>query len=175
MDLSRRTLLGGTVGLAAAGIWWKIAHQGPTDPIPLLNAVADITIPPTDTPGAVAVGVPAFVKEAVAVSLAGAEPDLIERLAGELDAAGEDHFADLPPARQAAVLTRHDKRCFSPSAPKDTAWPTVKKLILMGYYSSEVGASKELRYELDRGGFTADMPLQHGDRAFFNNWFGMML
>ena len=42
-------------------------------------------------------------------------------------------------------------------------WPTIKGLILIGYYTSEIGASQELRYVLVPGRFDPDVKLEPGD------------
>jgi hypothetical protein len=40
----------------------------------------------------------------------------------------------------------------------------------MGYYCSEIGSSKELRYELAPGRFDPDVVVRPGDKAFMNEW-----
>lgn len=173
--VSRRVVLGGAMAAAIAGVWYEVARLRHVDVDGLLNAVCDLVIPATDTPGAVGAKVPAFVQAAIATGLAGAKPDLVNNLAAELDRAADASFLGLAPEQRERVLREHDHTMLSGQPPVDAAWPTIKRLILMGYYTSEVGASHELRYELDHGGFTADVPLHPGDRAYFNNWFGMMI
>jgi hypothetical protein len=174
--LSRRLVLGGGVAVAAAGIWWQLSKGKHADAGLLLNYVCDQTIPATDTPGAVAVKVPEFVTLALAHGLAGAKGDELNRLAGELDQAAGGDFMGLEPTRRIATLTRHDAACFaSREAASEAAWPTIKKLILMGYYTSEVGSSKELDYTLDPGGYQGDIPYKEGDRAHSTDWFGVLV
>lgn len=170
----RRLLVGVGAAAAAAGIWTLVGTVRPADAAPpLVDFVCDQTIPQTDTPGALAVGVPQFLRLAVQHGLAGAKPDLLEALASELDHAAGGHYSDLSTAEKVRVLTRHDQACFEGGRPSGThAWPTVKRLILIGYYTSEAGGSHELRYELDPGGFQADLPYKAGERAYLNDWFG---
>ena len=52
-------------------------------------------------------------------------------------------------------------------------WPRLKGLILIGYYTSEIGASQELRYILVPGHFDPDVPLEPGDRAWSSDWTGV--
>jgi hypothetical protein len=175
-SLSRRAILGGGVAIAAAGIWWQVSKVRHADVGPLLTYVSDQTIPATETPGAVAVKVPEFVQLALAHGLAGAKGDELERLAAELDAVADGDFMGLAATERLAALTRHDNACFaSRDAASKAAWPLIKKLILMGYYTSEVGGSQELAYELSPGEYRGDIAYAKGDRAYSNNWFGVMI
>lgn len=174
--ISRRLLLGGGVAVAAAGIWWKLGKGHYGDPGPLLTYVSDQTIPATDTPGAVAVKVPEFVQLALAHGFAGVKGDELDRLADELDAAAKGSVMALPDPKRLEALARHDVECFaSREAAGKAAWPAIKKLILMGYYTSEVGGSKELAYNLVPGAYHGDLPYKKGDRAYSNDWFGVMI
>lgn len=171
----RRRFLAG-VGLAAAatGIWSMVGSVGPADAAPpLVDFVCDQTIPQTDTAGALSAGVPQFLQLAIQHGLAGAKPDLLVKLSKELDQAAGGRFADLTDAEKIKVLTKHDAACYQGGRPSGAeVWPTVKRLILIGYYTSEPGGSHELRYELDPGGFKPDLPYKAGDRAYVNDWFG---
>jgi hypothetical protein len=42
----------------------------------------------------------------------------------------------------------------------------------MGYYTSEIGASQELQYQLVPGRFDPDLPVKPGDRAWSSDWIG---
>ncbi|MDH4133072.1 MAG: gluconate 2-dehydrogenase subunit 3 family protein [Gemmatimonadota bacterium] len=42
----------------------------------------------------------------------------------------------------------------------------LKELTLVGYYTSEIGASQELRYVHVAGRYDGDMPYEEGDRAY---------
>jgi hypothetical protein len=82
---------------------------------------------------------------------------------------------DLASAPRLDLLSRHDAACFAlHDSPAKFVWPLVKHLILMGYYTSEVGASQELEFVLDPGGFKADLPYRKGDRAQSADYFGVL-
>ncbi len=75
-----------------------------------------------------------------------------------------------------ALLDDVDRRAFSQSAASDAMlgqWRTLKALLLIGYYTSEVGASQELRYDLVPARFDPDVPLQPRDRAWSSDWTGV--
>ena len=52
-------------------------------------------------------------------------------------------------------------------------WQKIKSLILVAYYTSEVGASKELKYLLIPGQFKPDVPLSEEPKAWSNDWTGV--
>lgn len=133
----------------------------------LLDAVADTMIPATDTPGALAAEVPAFVD---AMMRDWASRDSQGQFTAALDAIDDRaraahgmRFASMAPDRRLAVLTEHDAAVLSEA---DDPYRRLKELILVGYYSSEIGATQELRYELVPGSWQADIPLNDGDRAW---------
>lgn len=164
---NRRTLLGGGAAAVAALALWSQIREGETAEInPLINFVCDSTIPDTDTPGALKAGVPFFLKLAVASGILSSEGDELERLPQELDKAAGDDFMSLDSHSRLATLTRHDAACFTSSeAATDKVWPLIKRLIVLGYYTSEIGASQELQYNLDPDGFRGDLPYHPGERA----------
>ncbi len=170
----RRLIVGAGAAAAAAGIWTLVGTVRPTEAASsLVDFVCDQTLPQTDTPGALSAGVPQFLRLAVQHGLAGAKPNLLEQLASELDHAAGGRYDALSTAEKLKVLMRHDEACFKGGRPSGAqAWPTVKRLILIGYYTSEIGGKHELRYELDPGGFQPDLPYKAGDRAYLNDWFG---
>lgn len=171
--VNRRLLLELGLGLgtvAAAGQLWPSIAGETAGAIPaLLEDVCDRVIPATGTPGAVAARVPEFVLRALSVGIAGAKGDELDRLATELD---KDYMTAADAERQ-RMLVRHDAAAFAGATPQG-AWPTIKKLIILGYYSSEIGGSQELQYELDPGGFKPDLPYSPGDRAWSNDWFAVL-
>jgi hypothetical protein len=170
----RRLLVGVGLAAAAAGIWSMVGPVRPAAAAPsLIDFICDQTIPQTDTPGALSAGVPQFLQLAVQHGLAGAKPGLLAMLSTELDHAAGGRYGDLATEDKIKVLNKHDAACYEGGRPNGAlAWPTVKRLILIGYYTSEPGGSHELRYELDPGGFQPDLPYKSGDRAYVNDWFG---
>ena len=183
--MKRRELLAGAGWVAAAGAVWTLVPRAATASAAgvaapsvvvdaLLERLCDLVIPDTDTPGARAAGVPAFVALALQHQLAGAAPADRDALRRRLDREAGGAFLGLVPAAQQAVLARVDAASFGreASAAGEPAWARIKQLIVMGYYTSEVGASQELQYTLVPGRWDPDVPVKPGDRGSSSDWTG---
>lgn len=193
----RRFLAAGALAVPAALtpelLWAAVRSSTPArrpagDTLPLLSVVADLVIPPTDTPGASAVRVHEFVSVAIQHRLLGAEPGAAARLANELERRAGRAFLALDHHQQAAVLEELDAEAYSPlgraaalhapakpglAAGRDLAdWRAIKGLVLLGYYTSEAGATHELRYVFVPGRYDADIALGPDRRALMNDWWG---
>jgi len=137
----------------------------------LVAEVAEIIIPRTDTPGAKDVGIPAFIdtmlKDAYTAT------DRSRYLAGlnELDAQAQlrhqRRFVALgPEQRSALVQEMHDAAAIAERAlttpPAQLARPFIlmtKELTLLGFFTSQVGATQVLQYDPVPGAFRACVPL----------------
>jgi hypothetical protein len=150
----------------------------------LLARLADLVIPATDTPGAVAVGVPAFVELALSHGLDETAPPVsgpvrmagyrggfpvLEQVARDLNREAAGNFLSLDAERQQGVLAAYDAEAFGGDR-QDHPWKKLKALILTGYYTSEVGASRELQYELVPGRWDPDLPLAPNNRSWSSDW-----
>ena len=166
--ISRRSVLLGCASLAALP-WFNAAAQSDKD---LLGLVGELLIPTTATRGAGGAETTGFVLQAVAHGMQGARPDLLSRLGGELDRYCDGAFLAAQPERRRAALERLDREAFGGTP---SAWPQVKTLLLMGYYTSEEGASRELDYDLVPGRFEPDIPLRPGQKALSNDWTGVAI
>jgi hypothetical protein len=132
----------------------------------LLEQVCEVIIPTTDTPGAIAAGVPEFMRqilEAWGTERSRAEIAAVlvavEKLAWSRFGAA---FLELAPDRRLEVITALDAELL---AAKDPAYTKFKHLVLVGYYQSEIGATRELRYELVPGAWRSCVPLSEIGRA----------
>jgi len=148
-------LLDPALVLAAPGARLKLqqtdARYAPVD------RLADLVIPSTDTPGASAAGAAAFVLLALDRRISDLEPAMLDRLRTALDAAAHAGFFMLPRAQQERVLAEFDRAAYAGAAAPGSAphaWQRIKAAILVGYYTSEIGASQELVYDPVPGGTT---------------------
>jgi hypothetical protein len=184
-SLTRRALLlqgmAAAAGLTAApaSLWASLAEDvdagARAAPNPLLDWLCDAVIPETDTPGAVAAGVPAFVGLAVAHGLRDAGEDTVAAFGAALDTLAGGNFLALPVPGRLELLADVDRRTMTrqPDAtlpPGLQRWPALKALIVIGYYTSEAGSTEELRYQLAPGRLDPDVPLEPGERAWSNDW-----
>lgn len=201
LDPARRRLLAGATALAAVAltpqaVWAAVRAgeanaSGATAERALLDAVCNLVIPATDTPSATEVRVPEFVLLAATHRLANADAGAVVRLDAECARRAGRPFLTLDERRRHTVLEELDAEAFSAQGrakPLDAAatpdlaagrdladWRALKKLILIGYYTSEPGATLELRYEPVPGRYDADIPFRRGDRALMNDWLGNVL
>lgn len=156
----------------------------------LVAEVADLVIPRTTTPGARALGVGDFVILALAHGLSGTgvpmasgaiTPALrpfvrrdgslryLDWLEKTLDAAANGDFMRQPLAERTKLLAALDAAALAQGAAW-SPWVAIKGLILTGYYTTETGGSRELRYELVPGRFDPDLPIDAGHRAWSSDW-----
>lgn len=155
----------------------------------LIRTVSQQVIPRTDTAGAGDVGTGDFVLLALAHGLEGSRKpvahdagrstfrtlradgslDHTRWLEAELDRRVAGDYLSASPQRQTGILTALDAEAYAPDA-GDHPWKTIKALILTGYYTSETGGAKELRYELVPGRYDPDVPATPETRAFSSDW-----
>lgn len=176
--LNRRALLAGAVfllGGAAALTRFsqksggKDAADAPAldaEQIALLEQVSDTMIPPTDTPGAIGAGVPAFIRDMLAEWGSAATRTDITQVLEAIEQQAWSRFGmaflEMAPERRLVVLKDFDAARV---AAHDGAYRKFKWLVLIGYYHSEVGATRELRFELVPGAWRACLPLSEVGRA----------
>lgn len=185
---TRRDALRGFAALAASltlapDAVWAQAKSTKHAPDPLLVRLCDLVIPTTDTPGAVKAGVPAFVATALQHGMKDGSPAMLVEFAAALDARAAGRFVALPHEHAFALLAEVDAAAYArpapgapPSPPADDAvkhWRSLKQLIVLGYYTSEIGGSQELQYEPVPSTFEPDIPLSTNPRAYSSDWVGV--
>lgn len=133
----------------------------------LLSAACDTFVPRTDTPGAVQAGIPRLI-DALLRDWASAptRASLLEALR-RIDAAAIAHagqgFARLRATDRHALLTTHDAAAIRSA---DTAYGQLKELVVVLYYSSKTGLTKELPYEHAPGKWQPSIPVTKDTRPF---------
>jgi hypothetical protein len=140
----------------------------------VVEDVADLILPRTDTPGARDVGVPAFID----VILKDAYPteDQARVVAGLKDFDAEAQrahgkpFLELAQAQRVAFLQQvHDAAAAAEKTQAENDVPAderqrpfvlmMKELTLLGFFTSQVGATQVLQYVAVPGGFQACIPI----------------
>ena len=126
----------------------------------LVATVAEHIIPQTDTPGARGAGVHRFVDTLLSDHYPTEERDRF--LAGLANVQGK-HFLEATPQQQIALLKAMDEAAYAPTGasserpPETWFFRRMKEVTLVGYYTSEIGASRELRVN-PMGTYRGDIP-----------------
>ena len=157
--------------------------------VALLDEIADTILPTTSTPGAKAAQTGAFMALMVTDVYVDANQrvftDGLRALEAACRAATGGSFMQATPAQRVALLEALDReqktateeqtapaRTRFPATPVPEAAPLphyfrmMKELALLGYFTSEIGYTKALRYIESPGRFEPDVPLAPGDRSW---------
>jgi hypothetical protein len=136
-----------------------------------IRTLADVIVPRTDTPGAVDVGVPGFIDLMVKDVYSQDEQErFMTGLAAFEEGARKQgsRFADMDAEAQIAyVKSVHDPAVEA--AKKGEPKPFIlmaKELTLLGFFSSEPGATQVLQYESVPGAYHGCVPLAEVGRAW---------
>jgi Gluconate 2-dehydrogenase subunit 3 len=175
-ELLRRAMYvaGGAAALAEFGNGEAWAADVPAaapyftaDRMALLAAIADSMIPGTDTAGAVAVGASVFVDAMMRNWASENTRAAVDSSLQMIDVAAISQFgtsfARLGATNRNMVLVPYDANAIRTL---DPGYVRLKELILTGYYLSEFGATKELRYIHAPGAWRADIPFAEIGRAW---------
>jgi gluconate 2-dehydrogenase gamma chain len=146
------------------------------DQAKLVSEVAEIIIPKTDTPGAKDVGVPGFVDLMLKECF---KPEDQENFITGLKAFDDgaktafgDLFLDLDAQQQADYVKQvHDEAVTAAKVPENREKPrafilTVKELTLVGFFTSEPGATQVLQYDAVPGAYKGCVPLAEVGKAW---------
>lgn len=160
--IDRRTALAGLGAMFGSALFPPIARAAAAQAEPagaigspvfdaaqraLVTALSERVVPTTDTPGAIAAGVPGFIEELLSQwALPSEVAPLAEGLAA-LDARSRtDHgvaAAAATPEQQDALLTLAMEGGLPGGA---TFFDRFRQLVVTGYYSSEIGMTQEREY-----------------------------
>ena len=144
--------------------------------IAYLDEVADTILPTTaSSPGAKAAAVGSFM--AVMVKDCYDERDQkiftegMNKLQDACKKKNDKYFMECTPEQRHALLVELDKeqKDFSKDKKKDDPqhyFRLMKELTLLGYFTSEIGSTKALRYIESPGRYDACIPYKKGDKAW---------
>ncbi|WP_373513664.1 gluconate 2-dehydrogenase subunit 3 family protein, partial [Persicitalea sp.] len=161
-------LIGGTLSLPVqAALLRETAHSNPgrfsAEEQALITELAEQIIPSTTTPGARAAGVGEFISYIIGHCTDTQQQEAFRRGLQQTEALSESahgkRFALLEGPQKAELmeqLTRQEKAFFI----------TLRELTIVGYFTSEPGATQALEYLAIPGRFEGDIPLNPGQRAW---------
>ena len=167
------------VGLVAPAARAAMATPDPwsSDRRALIADIAETIIPATDTGGARAAGVPAFIEMMVTGWFDPAErAHFMEGMAAFDEGARAGHGKAFTELGQAARDDYYGKQLAAAGAamaapaagaarPRTPFAALMKRLTVYGYYTSELGGSVELRLDMVPNEYRPDAPFKPGDRA----------
>ncbi len=152
---------------AKPGIDWKPVYLK-DDQASLVSQVAEIIIPKTDTPGAKEVGVPSFIDQILKEVYSKEDQEWfstgLQSFNDEAKKAYGDEFSDLDEAEQQAFVKKihgeavEAERATQP-APRRPFILMMKELTMLGFFTSEVGATQILQYDPVPGAYKGCIPL----------------
>ena len=149
----------------------EVAAQGPSldaAQAAIVAAVADRILPRTDTPGAVDVGVPAFINLLHSGYMSDTERKQLATGLATVEAAARTadgrSFASLGPDRQDAIL-RDIARAEEAREPG--FFTLIRSATILGYFTSEEVGRKVLNYDPIPGRYDGCIPIEQVGRR---NW-----
>ena len=144
----------------------------------LVNRLAEMIIPATDTPGALEAGVPYFIDTMLDQCLEPKAQSLFVEGLNRVQASAQNlhqkSFLELPAEDQIPLLGAIAKEDYAqepeiqdyrnPRA--NSFFKQLKQLTLLGYFNSQLGATKALEYLQIPGGYEGCTDLEEGQKAW---------
>jgi hypothetical protein len=141
----------------------------------LVAEVAEIIIPKTETPGAKDVGVPAFIDLMLKDCYKPEDQERFVKGATDFDADAKatygDNFLDCDADKQKELVLKYHSQAVgamkSETPPKERPFIiTMKELTMLGFFTSEPGATQVLQYEAVPGSYKGCVPLSEVGRTW---------
>lgn len=139
----------------------------------LVTVLAELIIPETDTPGAKGAQVNEFIDlmltDWMKADERAAFVDGLAEVERRAQSSTGKAFLSLSLEEQTALLTTLEDEALDPGRAPDAVpafFSMLKQLTLVGYYTSEVGATQELRYERAPGRYDGCVPYEDLGRAW---------
>ncbi|MBI5915059.1 MAG: gluconate 2-dehydrogenase subunit 3 family protein [Bacteroidetes bacterium] len=131
----------------------------------LVEAIAERIIPRTNTPGAKDAGVPTFIDSMMDGFYQEKEKTAfregLKKVEADAKAAHGKSFVALTPEQQDDLLKKYDAEAYDPNRGKDEPphfFRTMKELTVLGFCTSEVGATEFLKYDPVPGDYKGCIP-----------------
>jgi hypothetical protein len=139
----------------------------------LTASIVEAIIPTTDTPGAAEAGVDVFIDKLLTDWMSPAEKGhfmegLVSFGSGFQEAYGIN-FTEATTEQKLGFMSPMDLEAHAARMAGQSSIPffgRIKELTIVGYYTSEIGASQELRYQIIFDKYDGNVDWHEGDRAF---------
>lgn len=143
------------------------------DELQMTGEIAELIIPATDTPGALAVDVHGFIDQYLAECVSKDDRQLFRAGLKRLNTVAEDKFHKTFLActhkQQVQLLTALEKLEMGFTQTDKNFFRQMKSYTLFGYYTSEAGASQELAFLPVPGGYQGNFPFAKIGKAWSLN------
>lgn len=140
------------------------------DELLLTGVLAELIIPTTDTPGALAVGAHRTIDHLLKTCAPAPEQARfragLARIDAQALAQGGKRLKALPAARQVKLLQALDAGSAPFGAEDQRFFRQLKGYVAFAYYTSEIGATRELVYLPVPGGFKGNYKLTRSTRSW---------
>ena len=172
------TVVGGSLFLEGCKTADKKAVAGfslSTDQLSFLDEVAETIMPTTDTPGAKAAKVGAFMNTMVTDCYDEKDQKIFVDGIAKIDEASKKisgkSFMDSSAAERTSLLNDINKqlKAYNDTKKEGDAnhyFGLMKQLTLLGYFTSEIGATQALRYVAIPGKYQGCVPYTKGEKAW---------
>lgn len=132
------------------------------DEFHVIEGITDALLPATSTPGALDAKVPFFLDLVVKNCVTKEDQQTIKKGLQQLNE--QQKFSSLSPTEKSGTVKKLDEAAFKDDPGK--AWfRIVKKLSLIGYFTSQEGMTKALNYVKVPGDYKACIPYKQGEKA----------
>lgn len=139
-----------------------------------VTVLSEQIIPRTDTPGAIDVGIPAFIDRMLADFYEEPQQQIIRaglaRVESDARTQHGKSFASLSSDQQIALMRVYDREAYNQARDGSVSEPhffrLIKELTTLGYFTSEPGATEFLRYEPIPGPYRGDIPYSEIGKAW---------
>jgi|SRR5690625_1229827 len=175
-------LMGGTLTASTLGVIMNSCESGyekgegihfSESETEMLTRIVDVIIPETDTPGAVAAEVPELIVMMIQDCYPKEDQKTFHEGLSSFDGFCKkqfDHrFSKLSADRQEAAVAEMDRIVLggeSDSLEGLGFYRVLKELTLLGFFTSETGATETLRYVQTPGRYEACEPYEQGDKVW---------
>ena len=141
----------------------------------LVDEIAEVIIPTTDTPGAKAVGVASFMSMILPVCYEEKNQKAVhvglKKIRKDFEGEFGHTFMEATPAERHVFLSRLDQEWVDYSETKVEEEPEhyfklLKEITLLAYFTSEVGCTQARRYVQTPGRYEGCIPYVEGERAW---------
>jgi len=172
-------LIAAATGCALVGMAPALAAPAARSPwskreLAMFDEIAETILPRTDTPGAKDAAVGPFIARYSAACYEPAQLRILQQGLGKLDAAmraqaGCD-FLHATPAQRESLLIDVDRQAKQhakqPGNPAPHYFTLMKQLTLLGFFTSEPGSTRVLRYRPVPGKYKGIVPYRKGETSW---------